>query len=136
MLLYGNGERRWVDKQMDKIILAGMEFYGYHGMASQEQVLGQRFVVDVELFLDLRQAGRLDEPGHTVDYAAVAELVRTILEGSPRKLIEAVAEDVASAVLAQFPVAEVLVRVKKPQAPLPLKFAWVSVEIRRKNENE
>ncbi|MCG9968292.1 dihydroneopterin aldolase [Pelotomaculum terephthalicicum JT] len=119
---------------MDKIIMEGMEFYGHHGLSPQEQTLGQRFIVDVELFLNLRQAGCFDEPECTVDYAGVSELVRAIVEGRPRKLIESVAESVASGILEHFPVREVLVRVKKPQAPLPFKFNWMAVEIRRKNE--
>lgn len=119
---------------MDRIIMKGMEFYGYHGLYPQEQTLGQRFIVDVELFLDLGQAGRADEPDYTVDYAGVSELVRAIIEGRPRKLIESVAESVASGILEKFSVREVLVRVKKPQAPLSHKFDWMAVEIRRKNE--
>lgn len=119
---------------VDKIIMAGMEFYGYHGLAPEEQKLGQRFTVDVEIFLALKQAGCSDRPEHTVDYARIADLVRQVVEGRPRKLIEAVAEDIAASILASYPVPEVLVRVKKAQAPIPLKFAWMAVEIRRKNE--
>lgn len=119
---------------MDKIILDGLEFYGYHGLLPQEQTLGQRFVVDVELSLDLRRAGLTDEPDDTVDYARVSEMVRAVVEGRPHKLIESLAEKVASVILEHFPVKEVMVRVKKPQAPLPFKFRWMAVEIRRKNE--
>lgn len=117
---------------MDKIILEGMEFYGYHGARPEEKTLGQRFIVDVELFLDLRQAGETDSLDFTVNYAQVFELVQSIVCGNPRQLIESVAEAIAGALLAQFPVDEVLVRVKKPQAPLPGMFAGAAVEIGRK----
>ncbi len=117
---------------MDKIILEGMEFYGYHGARPEEKNLGQRFIVDVELFLDLRQAGETDNLEHTVNYAQVFELVQAIVCGRSRQLIESVAESIAGALLEQFPVDEVLVRVKKPQAPLPGTFAWSAVEIKRK----
>ncbi len=119
---------------MDKIILEGMEFYGYHGTRPEEKTLGQRFIVDVELFLDLRQAGKTDNLDCTVNYAQVFELVQSIICGRSRQLIESVAEAIAGALLAQFPVDEVLVRVKKPQAPLPGRFAWAAVEIVRKKE--
>ncbi|MDD3652695.1 MAG: dihydroneopterin aldolase [Desulfotomaculaceae bacterium] len=120
---------------MDKIILAGMEFYGYHGILPQEQFLGQKFTVDVELSLELEQAGYSDTPEQAVDYASVFDMVRTIIEGRPRKLLESVAEAIAESVLKRFPaVKEILVRVKKPHAPLPGKFDWVAVEINRKNE--
>lgn len=118
---------------MDRIILEGMEFYGYHGVLPEEQALGQRFIVDVELYLDLRPAGETDDPDRTVNYAHVFELVENVLTGRPHRLIESVAESVAKAVLERFPVSEALVRVKKPGAPLPGRFTWMAVEIRRAN---
>lgn len=120
---------------MDKIILEGMEFYGYHGARPEEKTLGQRFIVDVELFLDLRQAGETDSLDRTVNYAQVFELVQSIVGGRSRQLIESVAEAIADALLTQFPVDEVLVRVKKPQAPLPGRFVWAAVEIGRKKKH-
>lgn len=119
---------------MDKIILAGMEFYGYHGLLSQEKFLGQRFVVDVELSLELSQAGSSDNPADTVDYAGIFDKVRTIVEGKPHKLLEAVAESIATSIMECSRVREVLVRVKKPYAPIRGKFDWMAVEINRRNE--
>lgn len=116
---------------MDKIILQGMEFYGYHGALPEERSLGQRFIVDLELELDLRPAGESDELEHTINYARVFELVESVVSGGPRRLIESVAQDIAAAVLEEFPVAATTVRVKKPQAPVPGRFAWMAVEIRR-----
>lgn len=116
---------------MDKIILEGMEFYGYHGVLPEEQSLGQRFIVDVELYLDLRKAGESDDPECTVNYARVFELVESIAGGRPHRLIESVAEAIAAAVLEHFPVIETRVRVKKPQAPIPGRYTWMAVEIRR-----
>lgn len=116
---------------MDKIILQGMEFYGYHGVLPEERSLGQRFIVDLELELDLRPAGRTDNLELTVNYARVYELVESVVRGKPRRLIESVAEDIASALMEQFPVAASTVRVKKPQAPVHGHFTWMAVEIRR-----
>lgn len=116
----------------DRIILSGMEFYGYHGVLPPERELGQRFVVDVELSLDLAGAGRKDDPAATVDYAEVFRLVEKVVGGPPRKLLEKVAEDIAAAVTGLFPVEEVLVRVKKPSPPLPGRLDCAAVEIRRK----
>jgi dihydroneopterin aldolase len=117
---------------MDKIILEGMEFYGYHGTRPEEKSLGQRFILDVELFLDLQPAGISDDLDRTINYAQVFETVQSIVCGRSYHLIEALAEAVAKALLEQFPVAEIKVRVKKPQAPVPGRFTWVAVEIARK----
>jgi dihydroneopterin aldolase len=103
----------------DEILLEGMRFYAYHGFNPEERVLGQRFVVDVVLAVDLRQAGRSDDLADTVSYSAVYKLVRRIVEGEARNLIEAVAEEIATAILAKHePVARVTVTVRKPEVPM------------------
>ena len=103
----------------DEILLEGMRFYAYHGVNPEERALGQRFTVDVVLAVDLHRAGQSDDLAHTVSYSAVYKVVRAIVEGEPRQLIEAVAEEVASAILTGFPpVEQVTVTVRKPAAPM------------------
>jgi dihydroneopterin aldolase len=103
----------------DEILLEGMRFYAYHGVNPEERTLGQRFTVDVVLAVDLRRAGQSDDLADTVSYSAVYKLVRQIVEGEPRQLIEAVAEEIAAAILAGFaPVASVAVTVRKPEVAM------------------
>lgn len=103
----------------DVVFLKGLRFYGFHGVHSEERALGQRFVLDVELEVDLRQAGRSDALVDTTSYSAVYKRVRAIVEGPPRQLIESVAEEVATVLLAEFPlVTAVSVTVHKPEAPI------------------
>ena len=103
----------------DEIILEGMRFYAYHGVNPEEQALGQRFAVDVVMAVDLRHAGQSDELENTVSYSAVYKVVRGIVEGEPRNLIEAVAESIASEILESFPLVEqVTVTVRKPDVPM------------------
>lgn len=103
----------------DRILLEGMVFFGYHGTRPEENSLGQRFVVDVALQLDLRAAGEADDLGATVDYSIVHRAARAIVEGPPLKLTEAVAERIAAAVLAEHPLVEAVeVRVRKPNVRL------------------
>ena len=87
----------------DEILLEGMRFYAYHGVNPEERALGQRFTVDVVLAVDLRRPGQSDDLADTVSYSAVYKVVRGIVEGEPRKLIEAVAEEIAAAILTGFP---------------------------------
>src|SRR5215204_3216960 len=103
----------------DEILLEGMRFYAYHGVNPEERTLGQRFTVDVVMAVDLRPAGQSDELVDTVSYSAVYKLVRQIVEGEPRQLIEAVAEEIASGILASFSlVNQVNVTVRKPEVPM------------------
>jgi dihydroneopterin aldolase len=104
----------------DRIRLNDMVFYGYHGVLEEERILGQRFVVDVEMRLDLAAAGRNDDLERTVNYAAVFDLVRQVVTGPPMRLIEAVAEAIAARVLAEHGLVErVEVRIRKPEVPIP-----------------
>lgn len=114
---------------MDRIVLAGLEFHAHHGVFAAEGELGARFVVDVELFLPL---SRTDDLAATVDYGAVYALVRARVTGERFALIEALAFDIATRLLAAHPpLRRVLVRVHKPHAPLPGVFRDVFAEVVR-----
>jgi 7,8-dihydroneopterin aldolase/epimerase/oxygenase len=117
---------------IDKIYVTGMEFWGYHGVYPEENKLGQRFRVDVILEMDLKQAGKTDELDDTVNYAKVYTVCKEIVEGKPYKLIEAVAENLASELLKEFStVLYCTVKVVKPDPPIPGHYKSVAVEIKR-----
>ncbi len=102
----------------DKIKLTGMVFYGFHGVDPAERELGQRFVVDLEVETDLRPAGRSDDPADTVNYSHMYHLVKETREGPSHKLLESLAETIASGILDRFSVDSVKVAVKKPEVPM------------------
>jgi dihydroneopterin aldolase len=115
----------------DRILIHGIQFHGYHGVHEEERKLGQRFLVDVEILLDLTEAGRRDDLAASVDYERVHALVMEIGTREQFRLLEALAERVASAVLEQFHVQRVTVRATKASPPLPGVVGSVSVEIAR-----
>lgn len=102
----------------DRIFLEGMLFFGYHGVQPEERSRGQRFLVDVELTVDLRAAGRSDDLARTINYSEVYRRVREIVEGPPQQLIETVAETIATALLTEFRPDVARVTVRKPDAPI------------------
>ena len=59
---------------MDKIILKGIQFHGYHGVTEAERQLGQKYEIDLELMTDLSAAGKTDDLTHTINYAQVVQL--------------------------------------------------------------
>jgi dihydroneopterin aldolase len=115
----------------DRIVLANMRFLARHGVHDWERREAQPFEVDVELYRDLRLAGRADDLDATIDYGPVYASVQRILEGPSIKLLEALATAIAETLLADLDITEVVVRVRKPAVKLggPLDFA--GVEIRR-----
>lgn len=122
---------------MDKIILKGMQFYGYHGLFREETKLGQRFNVDLELVTSLVEAGTTDKMEASINYGEAYEVVSDIVEGSPRNLIEAVAEDISRSLLNSFATLQACrVRVIKPDPPIPGHYDSVAVEIYRERIKE
>ncbi len=116
----------------DRIILNGMQFYGFHGVNSEERTLGQPYEVDLEVELDLGPAGRSDNLEDTVSYAQLYRLAQAVMEGQPKFLLEAAAEAIAQQTLDQFPVNAVRVQVRKPRPPIRgSSIAHAAVEIYR-----
>lgn len=118
-------------REPDIIHLRGLEFYAYHGVLPEEKRLGQKFIVDVDLYYDLQTAGVSDEVRDTLNYAEVYAKIKEVTEGGPYRLLEYLAEEIARELLQAFPCEQVRVEVHKPQAPVPGVFRDISVEIRR-----
>jgi len=116
----------------DRITLRGMRFSGRHGVGAAERAEPQPFEVDVIVRLDLTRAAATDDLAVTVDYSALYELTRAIVEERSFHLIEALAGAIADRVLDDHPVDDVEVRVRKPKAPLPGAFETVEARIRRR----
>jgi dihydroneopterin aldolase len=102
----------------DRIILEGMRFYGFHGVNPEEKALGQSYLVDLTVELDLSRPALSDRLEDTVSYSHLYRAVRDVVEGDSRNLLEAIAQSVADRVLSDFPVTAVTVCVKKPHPPV------------------
>ncbi|MBV8929651.1 MAG: dihydroneopterin aldolase [Mycobacteriaceae bacterium] len=115
----------------DRIELRGLKVRGHHGVFESERRDGQDFVIDITVWIDLDRAAASDDLADTLDYGELAQRAADIVGGRPRKLIEAVAGDVADDVMRDDRVHAVEVVVHKPQAPIPLTFNDVAVIARR-----
>ncbi len=116
---------------MDVIRLENMLFYGYHGVSDSEKELGGKFEVDLELFCSLKNAGSSDSLKDTIDYEAVYKIVDTFTHQNKYFLIEALAENISATLLKEFPLERVIVRVRKPNAPVKGVLDFVEVELDR-----
>ncbi|KAK2979290.1 hypothetical protein RJ640_013254 [Escallonia rubra] len=58
----------------DKLVLRGLKFHGYHGVKLEERKLGQKFLIDVDAWMDLRAAGKSDNLLDTVSYTEIYRL--------------------------------------------------------------
>lgn len=103
-----------------------------HGVFDHERSAGQRFLVDLDLRVDLALPGSSDRLEDTVDYGALAGVVHDVVAGERWDLIERVASRVAETVLDHDDrIREVTVTIHKPDAPIPHAFADVSVSLTR-----
>lgn len=115
----------------DSIKLTGLRVRGHHGVFDFERRDGQEFVVDVTLELDTRRAAASDDLRDTIDYGALAQGLASVVEGDAVNLLETLAARLADVCLGDERVNAATVTVHKPQAPIPLTFADVTVSIRR-----
>lgn len=117
---------------MDKVYIRGMEFYAYHGVYPEENRLGQRFLVDVELSLPLKKAGETDEPDHTVNYAEVYRWIKEVMEEAPVKLLETLAERICRKIFMEDgKVERIFIDVRKTDPPIPGHYKEVGVQVER-----
>lgn len=117
---------------MDKIVLKGLYFEARHGVLDFEKREYQPFIVDLELSLDLTEAGLRDELDKTVDYSKVYELVKAEVMDECHDLIEKVAYRIILAVLRyDGRISSVKVSLHKPKAPIEARFDDVIVVMER-----
>lgn len=116
----------------DRIILKDLGFYGYHGLFSEEAKLGQRFFIDLECGVDLGAPGETDAIGHTVSYADIYDVVKATFEGKRTKLIEALAQNIVTALFDSFADIDwIVIRVRKPEAPIAMVRGEAAIELHR-----
>ncbi|MDE0184896.1 MAG: dihydroneopterin aldolase [Candidatus Poribacteria bacterium] len=121
--------------KMDRLIIKGVRFHGYHGVSESERQVGQEYEIDADLTCDLSLAGAADELAHTIDYGEVVSVIVEIGTRQSFQLIEALAETVASVILDEFPVEEVRITVKKLSPPIEHRLNYAGVRIRRKRNS-
>jgi len=115
----------------DTIFIKGLLMHARHGVMEHEAEVGQRFVIDLELSIDLADSSRTDKLADTVSYSDVVSSASQAFKG--QNLLERAAGAVADAVLRDFDKVEaVKVTIHKPHAPIAAIFDDVGVVILRK----
>jgi len=113
---------------MDTIRIVDLEVSYHVGVPDSERAIAQRLLVSLDLEHDFRAAAAADDLTRTIDYYAVSRRVLAFGEGRSWRLIERLADDIATAVLAEFRPTRIRVEVKKFIIP---EARHVSVEVVR-----
>ncbi len=113
----------------DVVFVDNLKLFGHHGVAPEETRLGQRFALDIRCEFDAAEGAGPDSMEGLVHYGELCDLAAKVSAARSHKLIEGFADAVAAAVLRGFPsVHRVMVRVRKPGAPVAHVFDAVGVE--------
>jgi dihydroneopterin aldolase len=114
----------------DIIRIKNASFYAYHGVASDEQNLGGKFEVDVEIHADLSASFDTDELRETVNYELVYSFIKNAVTSRKHYLLESLASGIARGLLKEFSVIDLVkVTVRKPHPPVKGGVDYVEVEI-------
>jgi len=116
----------------DTIFIKGVLVHARHGVMEHESEVGQRFVIDLELYTDLSVSSRSDRLGDTVSYSDVVETATAAFKDTSYRLLERAAGAVADAILSTFArIRAVKVTVHKPHAPIAAIFEDVGIVLTR-----
>ena len=98
---------------MNEILIRGLRARAFIGVPDEERASAQELAIDITLEPKTPFADLGDDLSKTVDYAAVAARVISIVEERPRRLIETLASDIVSALVAEFPARAATVEIRK-----------------------
>jgi dihydroneopterin aldolase len=116
----------------DTIFITGVVIHARHGVMEHETEVGQRFVIDLELSVDLADSSHSDRLADTVSYSHVVATATAAFKDANYKLLERAAGAVADAILKAFArVSAVKITVHKPHAPIDAIFEDVGVMLTR-----
>lgn len=121
---------------MDNIKINGIKTYAYHGALEAERVLGQYFITDIVMYLDLTEASGTDDLNATVHYGEAYQLVESVIRSEPVNLIEHLAEKVSRTLFDRYDrILEMDITITKPSPPIDGSYENVSITLNRKRDN-
>lgn len=112
-----------------KILLEDLKIHAFHGVLPQEKILGNDFIINVEIHADLQLAAQSDRLEDTINYALVNDIIHTEM-AIPSQLLEHVLSRIILNLKHKFPEITLLkIKLTKTNPPMKGEMKGVSVEI-------
>jgi len=112
------------------IRIKNAQFYAYHGALEEEQNIGGKFEVDVDIYTDFREAAEIDELHLTINYHEVYKYLEKIIHSHKYYLIETIAMKIANEVIEYFDgIEKIKVKVRKRSVPVGGMLDYVEAEV-------
>ena len=116
---------------MGLIQIEGMEFYAFHGHFKEEQIVGNRFLVDLTIETNMEKPMASDSLKDAVNYQKAYEIVKQQMEKKSH-LLENIAGRILDALHAEMEgIKKITVKVSKMNPPMGGKIHSVSVVMSR-----
>ena len=120
---------------MDCIRIKNIKIKARHGVYEFERKKDGTFELDIEVYLPLEKSGQSDKLEDTIDYDNIVSIATKAFAKKDYNLVEAAAESVCEKLLDALNIAKVILRVRKPHAPINAEFDTIEIELIRINEN-
>ncbi len=118
------------------IEISGLKIWARHGVLPQERIVGNQYIVDATIYLDLTQAAKSDDLGDTINYAEVVSLIEEEMK-QPSALLEHVAGRILHQIAQKFHKAqEAEIRIAKLSPPISAQIKSCAVYLRMKFSND
>ena len=118
---------------MDQLIIKNLELFGFHGVNPEEKSMGQKFIVDAKISLDLSEAGETDSLDSAINYAQLCHELQEVFTHTKHDLIERAATVLCEYILTHYEqVIQVDLTLQKPWAPIHLPIDYPAVRLIRK----
>ena len=116
---------------MGKIQIEQMEFYAFHGHYKEEQIVGNKFLVDLTIEANMTKASESDDLNDAINYQKAYQLVKTEMDKKSH-LLENIARRILDVLCAELSGIEIVsVKVAKMNPPVGGKMDCVSVTLGR-----
>ena len=115
---------------MGKIVIEEMEFYAFHGHYAEEQIVGNRFLVDLEIETDLEPAAESDQLEDAVNYQHAYQLIKKEMRQKKSNLLENIAKRILDALFSEMEgIQKATIRIRKMHPPMggPIRSVGVSM---------
>lgn len=120
---------------MGKIKIEEMEFYAFHGHYQEEQIVGNRFLVDLELKTDLKGPAQSDSLKDAVNYQQAYQIIKSEMRRTKSNLLENIGKRILDALFAEMKgIKKATIRIRKLNPPMGGPIKSVGIKMSRKQE--
>ena len=118
---------------MGKIIIEAMEFYAFHGHYQEEQIVGNRFLVDLEMETDLSTPSNSDKLDDAVNYQLAYQIIKNEMRRTKSNLLENIGKRILDALYSEMEgIEKTTIRIRKLNPPMGGPIKSVGITMSRK----